>query len=125
MIKYGKNHACRDFPNLSLQNAQLDKILFVGFYAHKVGNGCFKAPFSFLGLQKLNIKHEHLDKFRSLTKLCQRLGNDKMDVAGSVGGLCSYCRCKNNSDIHFDGKLYFSLSTFIGSIIGKIVSVSV
>lgn len=44
-------------------------------------------------------------------------------LQGSVGGLCSFCRCKYNRDIHFDDKLYFSLCTFICSIIGQIIPV--
>lgn len=36
-----------DFPNLSSQKAQLDEILFVGFYAHAVTGGVLKAMLIF------------------------------------------------------------------------------
>lgn len=82
--------------------------------------GLLKPCYLFLflrGVQKLSIKPEHLDKFRSHTEHRLRLGNDKMDAARKRR------RSQYNRDIHFDYKLYFSLCTFTGSIIGQIVPV--
>lgn len=98
-----------DFPNLSSQKAQLDETLFGGFYAYaNVSNGgVLKAPLNFFFFwQKLSIEHEHLDKLDHKQNSARGSGKIKWMLQVSVGGLGSFCRCKYNSSVNVDHKLY-------------------
>lgn len=97
-----------DFPNLSSQKAQLDETLFGGFYAYaNVRNGgVLKASLIFFFFFKLSIKHEHLDKLDRKQNSARGSGKMKWMLQVSVGGLGSFCRCKYDSNVNVDHKLY-------------------
>lgn len=69
--------------------------------------GGFKGPANFFFFwQKLSIKHEHLDKLDHKQNSARGSGKIKWMLQVSVGGLGSFCRCKYNSNVNVDHKLY-------------------